>query len=102
MTIPCHSGFSYNFQEKKRRKPLPSYSFQFPPVSVSNDSIGESVVRLSENRIAVVKTNTNSGMHGQILVFEFDEKGKTFKFIGQYNYKDYYRNPQKYNLPLPD
>jgi hypothetical protein len=83
-------------------KPTPSYSFQSPPVSVSNDQTGESVVQLSENKIAVVKTNTNSGMHGQILVFEFDEKAKTFRFIGHYNYQDYFRNPQNYGLKLPD
>ncbi|MBO8164253.1 MAG: hypothetical protein H0Z34_11130 [Brevibacillus sp.] len=47
-------------------------------------------------KIAVVETNANSGMHGQILVFEFDEQGKTFRLIGQYNYADYFRNPQKY------
>ena len=75
-------------------KPVPS--FQFSPQSVDSSS-GESVVHLSENRIAIVDNQNNSGMHGEVFVLEFNDAKKTFELIGRYNYDDFFQNPQKYN-----
>lgn len=77
-------------------KPAPSFNFQQQPFP--SFSTNESVVQLGENKIAIVDTNINSGMRGEILVFEFDKEKKSFNFIGNYNYADYFRNPQNYNL----
>ncbi|WP_148040368.1 hypothetical protein [Brevibacillus fluminis] len=82
-------------------KPTPSFNYQPASIPILSHE-GESVVQLSENKIAIIDTNINSGMRGQILVFEFDAKGKTFNFVGQYNYADYFRNPQNHGLPLPN
>ena len=75
-------------------KPVPS--FEYMPQSIDIPS-GESVVHLSENRIAIVDTSNNSGMHGEVFVLEFNDAKKTFELIGRYNYNDFFRNPQKYN-----
>ena len=48
-------------------------------------SNGESVVQLSENRIAIVDNNFNSGTYGEVFVLEFIEDEKTFELIGRYN-----------------
>ena len=77
-------------------KPVPSFQSNFPSsLNVDGDN-GETVVQLAENRIAIVETNTNSGMHGEIFVMEFNEDKKTFDFIGRYNYNDFFQNPQNY------
>ena len=74
-------------------KPVPQFSFNAPQTQSSS---GESVVQLSENRIAIVDTNINSGMRGEVFVLEYDESKKTFNLIGRYNYVDFFRNPGKY------
>ena len=76
-------------------KPVPSFQSDFPP---SLDfPIGESVVQLGENRIAIIDTALDSGMRGEVVVLEFNETEKTFDLIGRYNYVDFFNNPQKYN-----
>ena len=60
-------------------------------------SNGESVVQLSENRIAIVDNNFNSGTYGEVFVFEFIEDEKTVELIGRYNYADFFYNPQNDN-----
>lgn len=76
-------------------KPVPSFYSNFP---TSLDVLsGETVVQLAENRIAIVDTNINSGMRGEVFVLEFNEGEKTFDLIGRYNYNDFFDNPQKYN-----
>lgn len=79
-------------------KPVPSFQSNFPDFPSSLDiNNGETVVQLSENRIAIVDTNGNSGMRGEIFVLEFNEDKKSFDLIGRYNYVDFFHNPQKYN-----
>lgn len=79
-------------------KPVPQMSVNQTP---ANDlSLGESVVQISPNRIGIVDTRGNSGFHGNILVFDYDEKNRTFKYTGNFNYNDYFRNPQKYGIPV--
>lgn len=73
-------------------KPVPQFSYNAP----QEIPPGESVVQLSENRIAIVDTNINSGMRGEVFVLEFVENEKTFNLIGRYNYVDFFRNPNKY------
>ncbi|KOP68509.1 hypothetical protein AMS62_27165 [Bacillus sp. FJAT-18019] len=76
-------------------KPIPSFNnndLDFPPYE------GESVVQLSENRIAIVDTKINSGLRGEVMVLEFNEDKKTFVPIGRYNYMDFFYNPNKYNF----
>ncbi|MEX3616968.1 hypothetical protein [Paenibacillus glucanolyticus] len=74
-------------------KPFPQNNEPvFPP------SVSESVVQLAENRIAIVETETNSGLRGDIIVLEFNEDRKTFEPIGRYNYLDFFTNPGKYNF----
>ena len=68
-------------------KPVSSFQSDFEsefpsPTDVSN---GESVVQLSENRIAIVDNNFNSGTYGEVFVLEFIEDEKTFELIGRYN-----------------
>lgn len=60
--------------------------------------VSESVVQLAENRIAIVETETNSGLSGEVIVLEFNEDRKTFDPIGRYNYLDFFKNPEKYNF----
>ncbi|WP_153722324.1 hypothetical protein [Sporosarcina cascadiensis] len=67
-------------------KPTPSFQSEFPSSLEVSDYRGEAVVQLAENRIAIVDNNTNSGMHGEVLVLEFDETSKSFKMLGRYNY----------------
>jgi hypothetical protein len=74
-------------------KPVPQFNYNAPQTQSSSS---ESVVQLSENRIAIVDTNINSGMRGEVFVLEFDESKKTFNLIGRYNYADFFRNPGKY------
>ncbi|EKN63703.1 hypothetical protein P9E76_20195 [Schinkia azotoformans] len=79
-------------------KPVPSFQSNYPDFPSSLDvNNGEAVVQLSENRIAIVKSDINSGMHGEIFVLEFNEAKKSFDLIGRYNYADFFSNPQKYN-----
>jgi hypothetical protein len=77
-------------------KPTPSFHSNFPSSLDVNDYNGETVVQLAENRIAIVETDLNSGMRGEIFVLEFNENEETFDLIGRYNYVDFFRNPQKY------
>ena len=50
-------------------KPTPSFEMPY----YNHDSrVNESVVQLAENRIAIVDTNINSGMRGEIIVLEYD------------------------------
>ena len=76
-------------------KPVPSLQSDFPS-SLDINNNGETVVQLAENRIAIVDTSLNSGMHGEVFVLEFNEIEKTFELIGRYNYVDFFRNPQNY------
>lgn len=69
-------------------KPVPQFSFNSQPFSP-----GDSVIQLDSNRIAIVETNNNSGLYGDILVFDYDGQMKAFKLLGRYNYSDYFRNP---------
>ncbi len=73
-------------------KPVPQFSYNAP----QEVPTGETVVQLSENRIAIVDSSINSGMRGEVLVLEFVENEKTFNLIGRYNYVDFFRNPTKY------
>ncbi|MGN0993328.1 MAG: hypothetical protein ACI4PE_05360 [Bacilli bacterium] len=76
-------------------KPVPSLQSDFPSsLDINNNS--ETVVQLAENRIAIVDTSLNSGMHGEVFVLEFNEVEKTFELIGRYNYVDFFQNPQNY------
>ncbi|WP_164669972.1 hypothetical protein [Virgibacillus doumboii] len=77
-------------------KPTPSFHSNFPSSLDVSAHNGETVVQLAENRIAIVDTNINSGMRGEMFVLEFNEDEKTFELIGRYNYVDFFRNPQKY------
>ena len=72
-------------------KPVPQFSFNSQPQTFSS---GDSVIQLDSNRIAIVETNNNSGLYGDILVFDYDEQIKAFKLLGRYNYSDYFKNPQ--------
>ncbi|MGI6452380.1 MAG: hypothetical protein ACOX0E_02690 [Syntrophomonadaceae bacterium] len=74
-------------------KPVPSFNYS-PPTSL--DVSNETVFQIGENKIGIVKTNSNSGMHGEIFVLEFNEEKNDFDLIGRYNYSDFFRNPQKY------
>lgn len=76
------------------QKPVQPASF---PSSINLNS-GETVVQLTTNRIAVIDNKSNSGMYGTVLVFDFDKTKKTFNFVGSFNYSDYFRNPQKYEI----
>ncbi len=78
-------------------KPVPSFQSNYPDFPSSLDiNNGETVVQLSENKIAIVKTDVNSGMHGEIFVLEFNEGKGSFDLIGRYNYEDFFSNPQEY------
>lgn len=72
-------------------KPAPEFSFNSQP---QTSVFGETVIQLDSNRIAIVETNNNSGLYGDILVFDYDGQTKAFKLLGRYNYSDYFRNPQ--------
>lgn len=76
-------------------KPVPSFNNNTPNIPSYE---GQSVVQLAENRIAIVETEPNSGLSGEIIVLEFNEDKKTFDPIGRYNYHDFFRNPGKYNF----
>jgi tmRNA-binding protein len=56
------------------KEPVPQFSYNTPQTQMVSSS--ESVVQLSENRIAIVDTNINSGMRGEVFVLEFDETKK--------------------------
>lgn len=63
-------------------------------------AVGEEIIQLAPNRIAVVDNNLNSGMRGTILIFDYDSNTKSFKYMNSMNYADYFRNPNKYGLPV--
>lgn len=65
-----------------------------------NVSSGEEIIQLAPNRIAVVDNNINSGMRGTILIFDYDNNTNKFSYRGSMNYADYFRNPDKYGVPL--
>lgn len=67
-------------------KPTPSFQSDFPSSLYLSDYHGETVVQISENRIAIVDNNINLGMHGEVFLLEFDETNKSFKVLGRYNY----------------
>ncbi|MEK3731920.1 MULTISPECIES: hypothetical protein [Paenibacillus] len=76
-------------------KPGPSFNNNAPD---SPSYASKLVVQLAENRIAIVETEPNSGLSGEVIVLEFNENRKTFDPIGRYNYLDFFRNPEKYNF----
>jgi hypothetical protein len=65
-----------------------------------NISAGEEIIQLAPNRIAVIDNRSNSGMRGTILVFDYDNNTKKFNYAGSMNYADYFRNPNKYGVPI--
>ncbi|MEA3323977.1 MAG: hypothetical protein U9Q37_02405 [Euryarchaeota archaeon] len=73
---------------------IPQLSVNIPPQVPS----GDEVIQLGSNRIAIIMTNTNSGLYGMILVFDYDDKNGTFNLVGKFDYSDYIRNPQKYDI----
>ncbi|PKK99836.1 MAG: hypothetical protein CVV56_09225 [Tenericutes bacterium HGW-Tenericutes-1] len=62
-------------------------------------NVGEEIIQLAPNRIAVVDNRANSGMGGTILVFDYDDNTEKFNFVGHMNYSDYFSNPNKYGVP---
>lgn len=60
-----------------------------PNINISAET-GEEIIQLAPNRIAVVDNRTNSGMRGTVLVYEYNSSKKTFEFIGNFNYADYF------------
>jgi len=78
-------------------KPVPSFSYSSPPAPTPVEP-GEAVIQLAPNRIAIVDNRSNSGLHGTVLVFQFNESKQTFDFIGQYNYADFFNNPQNHGI----
>lgn len=81
------------------QKPVPSFSYNSSPPEAPVPP-GEAVIQLAQNRIAIVDNRSNSGMHGTVLVFQFNESKKTFDFIGQYNYSDFFNNPQNHGIQV--
>lgn len=77
-------------------KPVPSFNTNIPSSFNVDTSNGETVVQLSENRLAIIDTNLNSGFHGEVIVVEFQEVTGEFSLIGKYNYRDFFENPQLY------
>ncbi|RKD30020.1 hypothetical protein [Thermohalobacter berrensis] len=75
-------------------KPVPNIQIPRQNVNIPSNSF----INLGNNKIGIVETNDNSGNYGKILIFQFDNKNNTFKLVGEFNYSDYYRNPQKYGL----
>ncbi|WP_106769638.1 hypothetical protein [Paenibacillus faecalis] len=72
-------------------KPVPSFNNNDPDPNPS--FVTETVIQLAENRIAIVETETNSGLSGEVIVLEFNEDQRTFVPIGRYNYRDFFLNP---------
>jgi hypothetical protein len=70
-----------------------SQTYTYPP----QDSPSVSVVQLSPDNLAVVDTGITSGSFGEMFVFNYNEKNHTFSYISNFNYSDYFRNPQKYS-----
>ena len=70
---------------------IPQLSVNIPPQVPS----GDEVIQLGSNRIALIETNSNSGLYGMILVFDYDDKNGTFNLVGKFDYSDYICNPQK-------
>lgn len=79
-------------------KPNPYFNYSSAPSNVNVEN-GEQIIQLAPNRIAVVDNRISSGMRGTVLVYDFDSTSKTFKFIGKFNYVDYFNNPEKYGVP---
>jgi len=50
---------------------------------------GVSVVPLGENRVLITETNPNSGLRGQAIILEYDEKEKKLKLVGEDNWKSF-------------
>lgn len=80
-------------------KPVPQMNVSQSPAPAATHVPGQTVIQLSQNRIAIVETNGNSGEFGSIWVFDYD--GESFKQLGKYNYSDYILNPQKENPVMP-
>ena len=53
-----------------------------------NSYNGEIIVQLAENRLAIIDTNINSGMHGEVFVIQFNDHEKIFDLIARYSYVD--------------
>ncbi len=70
-------------------KPTPQFSVSGSPnVSIPAN---ETITQVSQNRFALMK-------YDQVLLFDFDEKNNSFKFIGKLEYSDYFSNPQNHNV----
>ena len=76
----------------------PTNNQTFIPNQNFNTSQREQVIQLAPNRIAVIDNQSNSGMEGTILVFDYDANTKKFNYAGSMNYSDYFRDPSKYGV----
>ena len=79
-------------------KPQPNTYVNAPGPSSPQLDVGNYIVNISNNRIGVVDSRNISGMYGKILIFDYDEKNKTFKYQGFFDYSDYFSNPQNHGL----
>ncbi|GIO34673.1 MULTISPECIES: hypothetical protein [Paenibacillus] len=55
-------------------------------MNIKTNVPGEQIVSLGGNRFAVIDSNPDSGNHGTILVFEYDEKARKIHFLASDNY----------------
>lgn len=66
-----------------------------PNINVTTRDI---IVQISPDRIGVVDQGNNSG-YRQLLIFDYDNQAKTFKYQGTLTYEEYLYHPEKYGIP---
>ncbi|MFC5530172.1 hypothetical protein [Cohnella yongneupensis] len=57
-------------------------------------------LQIAPGLIGIQDDGTHSGYRGQLLLFQYQENEKEFKYIGTLNYEEYINNPEKYGIPI--
>ncbi|MVP01005.1 hypothetical protein [Paenibacillus lutrae] len=70
------------------------------PIIPSTTIVRNDMIQVAPNIIAVRDDGTSTGIPGQLLIFEYDQAGKAFRYSGTtLNVQDYLTDPEKYGVP---
>ena len=75
---------------------LPITSQAQPQISLNS----EEYIQISPGLIGIKDDGAHTGYQGQLLLFQYQENEKQFKFIGTLNYEEYISHPEKYGIPI--
>lgn len=70
-----------------------------PTPNVNIDNV-QRFVQIAPNRIGIVDTGTNTGYRGQLVIFDFDEGSKTFKYVETLKASYILDHPEEFGIPV--